>query len=73
MSTTIGRLTSAEVGKTHVDDNASKTVQALMSKMDEMIVAIKAITAKLDGDSGVNLTNYASACTDSLAKIELTI
>lgn len=42
----------------------------LLKGMRNDIVAleasIEAITAKLDGDSGVNLTNYASTCNPTI-------
>lgn len=45
--------------------------QAMLLKMDELVVAIKALTAKLDADAGVTDTDYAASISAALEKIKL--
>lgn len=48
------------------DQTTVREIRPLLNTMLADLTALRAsillITAKLDGDSGVNLTNYASAC-----------
>lgn len=69
MSQTLGRLTSTE-GVPH--DNPSATVAAILTKQDQIIDMLKALTAKLDADGGVTDADYATL-TDSLKKVDLII
>ena len=65
----LGRLSDEEVGKEILHDAPEKQMQAVMSKLDELIDAIAALTAKLDADAGVTDTDYAAEV--SVAKIKL--
>ena len=71
MSLTLGRLSSTELGKPVLHDQPSKTSSAVMSKLDELIDAIKALTAKLDADAGVTDTNYAALISNAISKVDL--
>lgn len=66
----LGRLTADELGKKVLHDAPEKQVAALMSKVDELVDALKALTAKMDAD-GFGDTDYAATISDSIAKIEL--
>lgn len=68
----IGRLTDDEKMKKVIHDAPEKQVAALMSKVDELTDAIKALCAKLDTDT-VGSASYAADISDSIAKIELYI
>lgn len=65
----VGRLPSDEVGTEIQLDDPTKAYSALLSKVDEIIVALKGLTAKLDADGGVTGTNFGSLWTDNLAKL----
>jgi hypothetical protein len=69
--TKLGRLSDAEKELDVLHDAPQKQMAAVMSKLDEIIKILKDLTAKLDADSGVNDTNYASTLTDALKEIEL--
>lgn len=71
-STEIGRLVSDEIGNEHSFDDPTKAYSALLTKMDEVIEAIKGITAKIDADSGDTGgdTDYAALWTDSIEKLK---
>lgn len=69
--TELGRATAAEIAKGIVADLPEKQAAAMLTKIDDLTTAIKALAAKLDLDSGVNNTNYASLLTDSLSKLSL--
>ena len=73
MSTIVGRLEAGRAGNVLSDQPNEGQVAAMLSKQDEIIVLLKALADKLDNDSGVNDTDFASALTDVLAKIELTL
>lgn len=66
----LGRLSPGEVGHPVLHDAPEKQMQAVMSKLDELVDVIKALTAKLDADGGVD-TDYAAEVTASLSKIQL--
>ena len=69
----MGRLAADELKKKVLHDAPEKTVAALMSKVDELTVVIKALCAKLDADAGVTDTDYAAVISDAILKIELYI
>jgi hypothetical protein len=71
MSTALGRLQPAEVGKKVIYDAPEKTISALLSNQDAMVDAIKALCAKLDFDA-LGSANYAASISNSLSKIVLT-
>jgi len=52
-----------------VPDGSS--LQAVLVKQDEIIATLKALTAKLDVDSGVADTNYAALLTNALKVVKL--
>lgn len=66
----VGRLASDEVGTELVLDDPSRACSAILSKIDDLIVALKAIGDKLDADGGVTDTDYGSTITDALAKLK---
>ena len=70
----IGRLGAmGEHDPAHVQyDAPSQTVSAIISKMDEMVDAMKALTAKLDADSGDTGgdSDYAALVSDSIEKLK---
>lgn len=66
----LGRLQEAEKSQQVLHDAPEKQVAAIMSKLDELIDAMKALGAKLDAD-GVGGADYAALVTDALKKIEL--
>ena len=45
--------------------------QGMLLKLDELIDAVKALTAKLDGDTGVADTDYAASISDATEKLKL--
>lgn len=45
--------------------------QGMLQNQDALIDAMKALAAKLDADSGVNDTDFASTITDALEKLSL--
>lgn len=54
-----------------VNDNASATVKEMLATQDALINAMKALTAKMDADSGGGgETNYAALITDALEKVK---
>ena len=58
----------------YTDTVAEKSaLQAVLVKQDEIIEALKALTAKLDADSGDTGgdSDYAATVTDALEKVEL--
>jgi len=65
----IGRLPAEEVGQDHILDDPTKGFQAVLTKQDEIIDLLKALTAKLDADGGVSDTDFASLLTDDLNKL----
>ena len=68
----VGRRDVAEVDSGNLTHDApSNTVEAMLTKQDAIVDAIKAMAAKLDADAGVTDTDYASSITDSLAKLKL--
>jgi len=69
----LGRLQEAEKLQAVLHDAPEKQMAAVMSKLDEMIDAIKALTAKLDADSADTGgdADYAAEVSDALNKIEL--
>lgn len=71
MSQALGRLSSGEAGLAVLHDMPEKQAAAIMSKLDELIAAMKALTAKLDLDAGITGTDYAALTTDSLSAILL--
>lgn len=71
-SSTLGRLSSAEMSQLNLDES-SQSFKALLTQQDAIIVALKAIAAKLDADGGVTDTNYASTITASLAALSFKI
>lgn len=71
MSTSTGRLSSSEQKQAVTYDSPEKTMSAVLSKLDEVVDALKALTAKLDADSGVNGTDYAALITAAINKIDL--
>ena len=71
MSTETGRLPAAQVGKPVLHDAPEKQVRAMMTQLDELVTAIKALAAKLDADATVTDTNYAALISASLKKLDL--
>lgn len=71
--TLVGRLSPEEAALPVIGDVSNRQVLALTTKVDQLTDALKAIAAKLDGDSGVNSTNYASTITDALSKLQIFI
>ena len=71
MSTTLGRISASQT--IVLDDEPSQKVSAMLRKQDELITAIKALTAKIDADSGDTGgdNDYASSLTDSLSVLDL--
>lgn len=69
-ATDVGRLPSDEVGDEHLLDDPTKAFSALLTKVDEIIAALKGIAAKLDADDGVTDTNYRSLWTNALAELK---
>jgi len=72
MSTDYGRLNKDLVGKQLSDDAPELKVAAMLSKQDDLIAAIKALTAKLDADAGVTDTDYASTISDGINLLDFT-
>lgn len=68
MSDSIGRKEKDRYVNTIADRSAE---QGILVKQDEIIDALKAIAAKLDADVGVTDTDYASAITDLIEKVQL--
>lgn len=73
MSTTLGRLSTAEVGKPVILDEPSKVVKALLSNQDAMIDLIVVLCTKLDADGGVTDTNYNALVGALLTKVNITL
>ncbi len=71
MSETVGRLEAGRSGNVVADQGSEGQVAAMLSKQDEIIDLLKSLAAKLDLDAGVSDTDYASALTDALAKVDL--
>ena len=71
MSQALGRLESGEIGHSVLHDMPEKQAAAIMSKLDELVIAMKALTAKLDLDAGITGTDYAALITNSLSEILL--
>lgn len=69
--TKLGRLTDAEKAQSVQHDAPEQQMKAVMSKLDELIGAIKTLTAKLDLDGGVTDTDYAALVSDTLKEIVL--
>lgn len=69
--TKLGRLSDSEKMLPIVHDDPSQQMKAVMSKLDELIGAVKALTAKLDADGGVTDTDYAALITNAIKEIEL--
>lgn len=69
----LGRLEASELNKPILADAPEKQMAAVMSKLDELIDAMKALAAKLDADSGDTGgdSDYAALVTDAINKIEL--
>jgi hypothetical protein len=69
----LGRLQEAEKSQPVLHDAPEKQMAAVMSKLDEMIEAMKLLAAKLDADAGDTGgdNDYAALITDALGKIEL--
>ena len=53
------------------DVAAGGAKQAMLIKQDELIDIMKSLMAKLDSDAGVGDTDYASALSDALDKVDL--
>jgi hypothetical protein len=70
MSSELGRLPASQVGKSVLHDAPEKQMEAVMSQLDQVVTAMKALTAKLDAEGSID-TDYASLISDSLAKIDL--
>lgn len=70
-STKVGRLSKSKLGQPVQHDAPEEQSKAVMSKLDELIGAIKTLTAKLDADVGVTDTNYAALVSDTLKEIVL--
>jgi len=67
-----GRGKARETFTNTVADRSS--IQAILRKQDELIEALKALTAKLDADigaGGASETDYAAAITDAIEKVKL--
>jgi hypothetical protein len=71
MSTELGRLPAAQAGQKILHDAPEKQISAMLSKQDEIIAALKALTAKLDLDATVTDADYAATISDGLNKIQL--
>jgi len=72
----IGRRDVVEVDSGNLTHDApNNTVEAMLTKQDAIIDALKALAAKIDADSGDTGgdSDYASLITDSLAKLELVL
>jgi hypothetical protein len=67
--TSLGRLDAGEAGQSQVLDDPTKAYSAVLTKQDEIIDLLKALTAKLDGDVGITDVDYASSLTDALEKL----
>lgn len=70
--TELGRLPQAEMQKAVKMDTPSKEVAAVLTKLDEVIDALKALTAKMDAET-VGSADYAATITDAIEKIKLTL
>lgn len=68
-STKVGREGSTGTFQNTVSPKSAE--QAMLMKMDELVDAVKALTAKLDADAGVADTNYAALISAALEKIKL--
>ncbi len=68
-STAVGRQGSTGTYQNTIAPKSAE--QAMLKKMDEMIDAIKALTAKLDADATVTDTDYAATISDALDKVKL--
>ena len=72
MSIQYGRLESAN--QKVINDTPSVKVAAMLSKQDEIIDTLAALTAKMDADFA-DVTNasvdYAASITDGLTKIDI--
>jgi len=69
----LGRLDVSEVGQSVLHDLPEKQAAAIMSKLDELIVSVQALCAKLDADGGVTDTDYAATVSASLKAIQLSL
>ena len=70
-STELGRLKKEDQMVVH--DAPSQTMSAVLSKLDEQQQLLKDLAAKLDLDTGVTDTDYATSLTDDYQKIELNL
>lgn len=67
--TTIGRLPAEEVDEIHTLDSPEQGYKAVLSKQDQIIDLLAALTAKLDGEGTLG-GGYAAAVSDDLLKIK---
>lgn len=72
--TKLGRLPEEQIDEVHTLDSPEKGFQAVLSKQDQIIDLLAALTAKIDADSGdTGGDNDYSDLTDALLKIKFRI
>jgi len=71
MSDKIGRIPVENLYDKHVHDAPNRTVEAMLTQIDQLVTQMQALTAKLDADTGVTDTDYATTISDSVQKLDL--
>lgn len=66
-----GRRQGANIARKTNTVAPKSAEQAMLQKQDEIIQLLKDLAAKLDADTGVNDTDFASTLTDALEKVKL--
>ena len=66
-----GRRQGANISRKTNTIAPKSAEQAMLQKQDEIIDLLKSLAAKLDADTGVNDTDFASTLTDALEKVKL--
>jgi len=71
-STSLGRLSAAQVGQPQIYDAPERTVAAILTNQDAIIAALKALAAQLDTNS-ITGHPYNTGLVAALAPVQLEV
>ena len=71
MSDKIGRIPLENLYDKHVHDAPNRTVEAMLTQLDQLVGQVQALTAKLDLDTGVTDTDYEDTISVLVRKLDL--
>ena len=71
MSDKIGRIPVENLYDKHVHDAPNRTVEALLTQVDQLVGRLQALTEKLDLDTGVTDLDYADLISAPVQKLDL--